>query len=62
MMQAEDILTASKLDKEYLPITGLPEFTKSAAKLAYGAESEPLNANAVRPLFPPIYYKQFIKL
>jgi aspartate aminotransferase len=45
--KAEDILTASKQDKEYLPITGLPEFTKHAAKLAYGSESAPLNANAV---------------
>ena len=46
--QAEDLLRASNPDKEYLPITGLPEFTKNATKLAYGADSAPLNANAVR--------------
>jgi aspartate aminotransferase len=45
--KAEEILTASKPDKEYLPITGLPEFTKQAAKLAYGADSKPLIENAI---------------
>ncbi|KAL0951110.1 hypothetical protein HGRIS_007847 [Hohenbuehelia grisea] len=45
--KAEEVLTASKPDKEYLPIPGLPEFTKLAAKLAYGAESVPLQQNAV---------------
>ena len=46
--QAEDVLRASNPDKEYLPITGLPELTKLAAKLAYGAESSPLKDNSVR--------------
>jgi aspartate aminotransferase len=45
--KAEEILTANKPDKEYLPITGLPEFTKAAAKLAYGADSKPLLENSV---------------
>jgi len=45
--KAEDFLRASNPDKEYLPITGLPEFTKNATKLAYGADSAPLNANAI---------------
>ncbi|KAG8740491.1 aspartate transaminase aat1, partial [Ceratobasidium sp. 428] len=31
---AEERITAAKGDKEYLPITGLAEFTKLAAKLA----------------------------
>ncbi|KAI0963505.1 hypothetical protein AcW1_000563 [Taiwanofungus camphoratus] len=44
---AEELLTSAKPDKEYLPITGLPEFTKSAAKLAYGEDSEPLNKSAI---------------
>lgn len=48
--QAEELLTASKPDKEYLPITGLSDFTKNAAKLAYGAESKPLADNAVSQL------------
>lgn len=35
------------LDKEYLPITGLAEFTKNAALLAYGKDSKPLQENRV---------------
>lgn len=45
--QAEELLTDSHPDKEYLPITGLPEFTKLAAKLAYGEDSVPLKQNTV---------------
>ncbi|KZT74675.1 hypothetical protein DAEQUDRAFT_719857 [Daedalea quercina L-15889] len=45
--KAEELLTASNPDKEYLPISGLPEFTKAATKLAYGADSKPLKDNAV---------------
>ncbi|KAH9946668.1 pyridoxal phosphate-dependent transferase [Amylocystis lapponica] len=45
--KAEEYLTAANPDKEYLPITGLPEFTKAAGLLAYGAESAPLKENAV---------------
>lgn len=37
----------SKGDKEYLPITGSAQFTKLAAKLAYGDESLPLKENRV---------------
>ena len=48
-LQAESLLTATSPDKEYLPITGLPEFTKHAAKLAYGADSVPLKEGAVSP-------------
>ncbi|KAF8642342.1 hypothetical protein AX16_009611 [Volvariella volvacea WC 439] len=40
--KAEEILNNSGADKEYLPITGLPEFTRNAAILAYGADSAPL--------------------
>ncbi|KAH8119817.1 glutamic oxaloacetic transaminase AAT1 [Phellopilus nigrolimitatus] len=47
VQKAEEVLTLSKLDKEYLPITGLPEFTKNAAKLAYSAQSKPLIENSV---------------
>lgn len=36
--KAEELL-AGKNDKEYLPITGLSDFTSLAAKLAYGADS-----------------------
>lgn len=47
LLQAEDILRSSTLDKEYLPITGLAEFTKNATRLAYGNDSVPLNENNV---------------
>ncbi|WFD33587.1 aspartate transaminase [Malassezia cuniculi] len=39
---AEERIVGEKLDKEYLPITGLPSFVKNAARLAYGADSKPL--------------------
>ncbi|KAJ7361677.1 glutamic oxaloacetic transaminase AAT1 [Mycena albidolilacea] len=45
--KAESILEASQPDKEYLPITGLAEFTKNAVKLAYGADSAPLKAGSI---------------
>ncbi|EJD03563.1 glutamic oxaloacetic transaminase AAT1 [Fomitiporia mediterranea MF3/22] len=45
--KAEHVLSSTELDKEYLPITGLPEFTKNAAKLAYSAESKPLVENSI---------------
>jgi aspartate aminotransferase, mitochondrial len=41
-------MRASNPDKEYLPITGLLEYTKNATKLAYGVDSVPLKANSVR--------------
>lgn len=47
VLKAEEVIHTSKVDKEYLPITGLAEFTKRAALLAYGANSNPLNQNAV---------------
>jgi len=40
-------MRAANHDKEYLPITGLAEFTKKAALLAYGADSIPLKDGAV---------------
>lgn len=36
---AEEKIVASRLDKEYAGITGIPSFTKAAAELAYGADS-----------------------
>jgi hypothetical protein len=47
-VQAEEILNARNLDKEYLPMSGNPEFTKAAAKLAYGPDSLPFSQNSVR--------------
>lgn len=37
--QAEELVFKQKLNKEYLPIAGLNEFTKASAKLAYGSSS-----------------------
>lgn len=48
-------MALAKLDKEYLPITGLATFTQNAAKLAYGADSVPLNQNAVRFAMPTYF-------
>ncbi|KAF9056219.1 aspartate aminotransferase [Panaeolus papilionaceus] len=45
--KAEERVRESSPDKEYLPITGLPAFTKNAALLAYGADSAPLNQGSV---------------
>ncbi|KAI0043210.1 hypothetical protein FA95DRAFT_1498927 [Auriscalpium vulgare] len=45
--KAEESIRASNPDKEYLPITGLPEFTKNAAKLAYGEDSAPVKAGTI---------------
>ncbi|KAI8958284.1 aspartate aminotransferase [Daldinia sp. FL1419] len=39
---AEDKIVGKRLNKEYLGITGLPEFTKAAAELAYGKGSSAL--------------------
>ncbi|ETW87264.1 hypothetical protein HETIRDRAFT_437828 [Heterobasidion irregulare TC 32-1] len=45
--KAEEALRAANPDKEYLPITGLADFTKNAAKLAYGDDSAPLKENSI---------------
>ncbi|RHZ54740.1 hypothetical protein Glove_423g19 [Diversispora epigaea] len=45
--KAEKKIFEDKLDKEYLPITGLATFTKEAAILAYGSESEPLKEGRI---------------
>ncbi|KAF8319956.1 hypothetical protein DL93DRAFT_2074257 [Clavulina sp. PMI_390] len=44
---AEEKIMAAKLDKEYLPITGFAEYTKLAAKLAYGEDSSVITNNLV---------------
>jgi len=40
---AEEKVIAAKLNKEYAGITGVPDFTKAAALLAYGADSSALD-------------------
>jgi aspartate aminotransferase, mitochondrial len=44
---AEDKVISSNLNKEYAGITGLPEFTTAAAKLAYGKDSSALDRIAI---------------
>lgn len=44
---AEDKVIHSRLDKEYAGITGVPEFTAAAAKLAYGEDSPVIAENRV---------------
>ncbi|KAK4460115.1 pyridoxal phosphate-dependent transferase [Cladorrhinum samala] len=45
--QAEEKVISSRLNKEYAGITGVPEFTKAAAVLAYGKDSSALNRLAI---------------
>lgn len=42
--KAEAMMTAKKLDKEYLPIAGLAEFNKASVELALGDGSEVVNS------------------
>ncbi|SLM33395.1 aspartate aminotransferase [Lasallia pustulata] len=44
---AEKKLVDSQVDKEYAGITGVPSFTKAAAKLAYGPDSAPIKEDRV---------------
>ncbi|KAF3800696.1 Aspartate aminotransferase [Colletotrichum gloeosporioides] len=44
---AEEKVVAAKLNKEYAGITGVPEFTKAAAVLAYGPDSSALDRLAI---------------
>jgi len=44
---AEDKIVKARLDKEYAGITGIPSFTKAAALLAYGPESEPIQSDRI---------------
>ncbi|EGS23372.1 putative aspartate protein [Thermochaetoides thermophila DSM 1495] len=45
--KAEEKVISARLNKEYAPITGLPEFTKAAAVLAYGKNSSALDRLAI---------------
>lgn len=45
--EAEKKVVDSALDKEYAGITGVPNFTKAALKLAYGADSKPLSEDCI---------------
>lgn len=45
--EAEQKIVSSRMNKEYAGITGVPEFTKSAALLAYGKDSSALDRLAI---------------
>lgn len=45
--QAEALIAAKQLDKEYLPISGLGEFNKACAQLALGDNNEVLKSGRV---------------
>lgn len=47
VLEAEQKVMAAKLDKEYAGITGVPDFTKAAALLAYGPDSAPLKEGRI---------------
>ena len=61
LQKAEEIVRASGPDKEYLPITGLLPFTKNAALLAYGPNSQPLKDGAVRYFYDLYIQKLFLR-
>ena len=45
--QAEEMMMEKNLDKEYAGISGLSEFCKVAAELAFGADSDVIKARRV---------------
>lgn len=45
--EAEQKVLQQNLDKEYAGITGVPDFTKAAALLAYGTDSAPLKEGRI---------------
>ena len=47
VQEAEQKVMQAKMDKEYAGITGVPEFTKAAALLAYGPDSAPLKEGRI---------------
>lgn len=47
VLMAEEKLSKLKLDKEYLPISGLADFTSAAAKLAFGEKSRVITEKLV---------------
>lgn len=57
VIKAEEKLSELNLDKEYLPISGLADFTASAAKLAFGEKSRVISQKLVSclQLFARLY-------
>ena len=47
VQSAEQAIVKKNLDKEYAGITGVPDFTKAAALLAYGPDSAPLKEGRI---------------
>lgn len=47
VMMAEEQMAAEKVNKEYAPISGYPEYCAEAAKLAFGADSDVIKEGLV---------------
>ncbi|PHH55114.1 Aspartate aminotransferase, mitochondrial [Ceratocystis fimbriata CBS 114723] len=47
VLAAEDKIIQARLNKEYAGITGVPDFTRAAAKLAYGDNASVLDRTAI---------------
>lgn len=47
VIKAEEILSSKNLDKEYLPISGLADFTSASARLAFGEKSRVITEGLV---------------
>ncbi|KXL43114.1 hypothetical protein M433DRAFT_131148 [Acidomyces richmondensis BFW] len=45
--EAEQRVLKANMDKEYAPITGVPDFTRAAALLAYGSDCAPLKEGSI---------------
>ena len=46
--KAEKLIEKDNLDKEYAPISGIPEFCQASAKLAFGDNSKVIKDQLVR--------------
>ena len=52
-MQADELLrNAPNLNHEYLPISGLADFTSAAQRLILGADSPAIQDKRVTPTYP----------
>jgi len=48
LVQAEQLVVAENMDKEYAAITGVADFRRLAAELAYSPSAAPLQDKRVR--------------
>ena len=61
--KAEQAIASENLDKEYAPISGLPEFCQASAKLAFGDKSPVIQNQSVNQAhFHPLPLKTSLLL